>query len=690
MFASSRLRRTGTGARRIIDEGEVHAQIEQWMNEEGDELMLGDDEGDLFSDSDDTDSSDDEADIDMNEEQGEPMDEGDKPLGDDEVPPNYTMHARPPRKLLTRKRKVNSIDAADDLENYDPIELSTFSGEPTETLTGYLGPKNKKGTPTVSWTNTPPPVTGQPRRCDVINNGRSGNNKPGEPTRKARNVSSMAGAWSSMCTDKMIDLIYNKTVKAVEAVRSLCPEAILASDKYTYLKVPTREEIKALIGLIYARGLLGQSMHDVSHLFGKWGHPIFGAATSRDRMKFLIHNLTFDDPLERTEKWAGDRFAACRDLFELFNNSIDQVLFPSEFLTIDETLYPMRHQIAFKQFNPFKPAKYGILFKSINDARFPFTYKVSVYASKPTAGTGDYYIEGIQAYVKDLVNRLNKNELIGGRNISMDRLYGSVEIAKWLLETHCITTTTTMMVNRVGIPDEMKSAKGRAEFSKSVHYNEPDKNLALCTYTVKTKSKGMKNVLMLTTRRPIFGQTVDDKKQKPALYKFYDFTKGGTDIVDQKIGRYSTKTVSQRWSLVAFYYMLDTLRVNATTLYAKATRTDPRKVDSFKVGWELVLELVLPYIRARSKNGLTTAVVQKINTMLGVPAPAPQSAGPVIAAELPRDGPPRKCPKCRIALQGKDYSVNKNKLYAIKMQCQRCGVATCTTHSRVICDSHIV
>ena len=50
--------------------------------------------------------------------------------------------------------------------------------------------------------------------------------------------------------------------------------------------------------------------------------------------------------------------------------------------------------------------------------------------------------------------------------------------------------------------------------------------MALCSYNVKTKSKGKKNVLMLTTIRPLLGITKDDKK-KPALYKLYDFTKGG-------------------------------------------------------------------------------------------------------------------------------------------------------------------
>lgn len=57
--------------------------------------------------------------------------------------------------------------------------------------------------------------------------------------------------------------------------------------------------------------------------------------------------------------------------------------------------------------------------------------------------------------------------------------------------------------------------------------------MCLLSYTVKTKSKGAKNVLILSTMRPIHGVTKDDAK-KPALYKF-----GETDIVDQMNDFYS-------------------------------------------------------------------------------------------------------------------------------------------------------
>ena len=48
-------------------------------------------------------------------------------------------------------------------------------------------------------------------------------------------------------------------------------------------------------------------------------------------------------------------------------------IFPSEYLSLDETLYPMRNQIEFRQFNPNKPAKYEMLFKSVNAVNYSYT-----------------------------------------------------------------------------------------------------------------------------------------------------------------------------------------------------------------------------------------------------------------------------------------------------------------------------
>ena len=89
----------------------------------------------------------------------------------------------------------------------------------------------------------------------------------------------------------------------------------------------------------------------------------------------------------------------------MLNSNTSKYLLPSLYLSVDETLYPMRHQIAFRQYNPSKPHRYGLLLKSLNDASFPYTYKAFPYAGKPGKGEGPYYIDATENHVRYLVNQ---------------------------------------------------------------------------------------------------------------------------------------------------------------------------------------------------------------------------------------------------------------------------------------------
>ena len=50
------------------------------------------------------------------------------------------------------------------------------------------------------------------------------------------------------------------------------------------------------------------------------------------------------------------------------------------------------------------------------------------------------------------------------------------------------------------------------------------------SYTIKTKSKSKKT--LLCCHNSLHGKMIKDGKEKPKIIKFYDFTKGGTGIVD--------------------------------------------------------------------------------------------------------------------------------------------------------------
>lgn len=58
------------------------------------------------------------------------------------------------------------------------------------------------------------------------------------------------------------------------------------------------------------------------------------------------------------------------------------------------------------------------------------------------------------------------------------------------------------------------------------------------SYTIKTKSKSKKT--LLCCHNSLHGKMIKDGKEKPKIIKFYDFTKGGTGIVDQLNDYYTT------------------------------------------------------------------------------------------------------------------------------------------------------
>ena len=78
-----------------------------------------------------------------------------------------------------------------------------------------------------------------------------------------------------------------------------------------------------------------------------------------------------------------------------------------------------------------------------------------------------------------------------------------------------------------------------------------------------------------------------DNKSKPQIFKFHNFAKGGTDAVDQMNDYFTTSAISLRWVMIVFYYMLDTARVNAETIWCVKHGVDHHKLNSCNFGRDL-------------------------------------------------------------------------------------------------------
>ena len=145
-----------------------------------------------------------------------------------------------------------------------------------------------------------------------------------------------------------------------------------------------------------------------------------------NRFRYIGSSLCFDDATTREERWVQDRFAAFRHVFEKFFDNCAAVMAPDDYLTLDETLYPTRGVISFKQYNKNKPAKYGILFRSICSARVSYTYASSAFAGVPVGGERDrnpeFYPSSTKELAKNLVERMEKYNTLAGCCITYDRL----------------------------------------------------------------------------------------------------------------------------------------------------------------------------------------------------------------------------------------------------------------------------
>ena len=498
------------------------------------------------------------------------------------------------------------LESALNPQNYDDVLLPQ-SKPKMYTAIIEKAPNKKISDEYISWTNQKPQSAGrQPRSAVIIG-------QPG-PTGVAKHATDAKSSWELFFLQKILEIVVKCTNQRIEKAK----QNLNLSSKtwYNFMDVVDETEILAFIGLMYLRGLALMCNHDVKYLYSALMDPQpFGATMSKNRFQFLYACISFDDLSTRQARWKHDRFAAIRELFEIFGENCCKHVIPDKYLSLDETLYPMRTSIGFKQFNPSKPAKYGLLFKSINAVRYSYTFSTTPYCGKSRDQPTAYYTQGTENVAKYLVMQLQKHVDIQGRNISFDRLYTSISLAKWLLSNN-ITCVGTLQANRKGIPMELKSTSGSQLLSYECFWENENKKLVLHSYVVKTNSTGLRNVLFLSSMQPLLGTTKDDGKKKPAIYKLYDFTKGGTDVMDQRMATFNCKTKSNRWTIAAFVYMLDICRVNAATVLAMNRGSNPRKVNSYDFGMDLALRLIRPHVQQRSLTGLQISIGYKIDLLL--------------------------------------------------------------------------
>ena len=135
----------------------------------------------------------------------------------------------------------------------------------------------------------------------------------------------------------------------------------------------------------------------------------------------------------------------------------------------------------------------------------------------------------------------------------------------------------------------------------------------IISYVVDSKSKGKKNVLVLSTLPPIHGLTnrrfkLSNSITLPKILLHVMmirkkaetlFLSGCTDIVVQ----ISPSTNSRKWTRKHLCWILDIALTNSPTIVSLNRILDPRKTNSKNFGRDMAMDLVSPHILRRKITG---------------------------------------------------------------------------------------
>ena len=139
---------------------------------------------------------------------------------------------------------------------------------------------------------------------------------------------------------------------------------------------------------------------------------------SASSLRLMINQHTTIDG-KTTNMHAGEKF-------ENMNMQNAKRRSPSPLLAIEESLYPYHSAIGFKQYNPNKPTKYGLLYLILCDLSISYTYFTLPYTGKLeeiTEEAAKFYVTGTNEYTKYLVTEFNQYNSIQGCIISMDQYF---------------------------------------------------------------------------------------------------------------------------------------------------------------------------------------------------------------------------------------------------------------------------
>ena len=274
----------------------------------------------------------------------------------------------------------------------------------------------------------------------------------GTPGVKAdlRNNSSILDIFQAFIPPEMITLIADETNRYAASKPSRRNPLKKRHD--LEWRDVTTDEIKVVLGLCI---LMGVVQKPVIKLYwstkAMLATPFYSEVMPKDRFLQILSNMHFAN---NAEDDGTDRLFKICNVVETMISNFREAFTPYQNIATDESLLKFHGRLGFKQYNPFKRARFGIKVYKVCQSSGPaagYTWNMKIYCGQDR--TDDGYPASTKV-VLDLNNRL----LGKGYNIYLDNWYSSSGLFVQLLQAGT-NVCGTVRLNRKGMPLDFSKKK---------------------------------------------------------------------------------------------------------------------------------------------------------------------------------------------------------------------------------------
>lgn len=381
-----------------------------------------------------------------------------------------------------------------------------------------------------------------------------------------------------------------------------------------------RCEIRAYIGLCLLRGVFHGSREAMKTAWqddAATKRPIFSATMSRNRFQQLNRFIRLDDRTTRIERMQNRPDAAIAEFSDALSERFRTLYHPSTNLTVDEQLIRFFGKCKFRVYMPNKPDRYGIKLFVLADAANGYALNYQIYTGR--AGTDGPERNQAQRVVLQLTQFLES-----GYNITTDNFYTSYQLAQLLLQRdNPMSLVGTMRKHKPEIPTQFLSTEGRREQSSIFGFTE---DATIVSYSPKPR----RIVVLLSTQHHDSACSDHTNGFKPHIIDYYNHTKIGVDLLDQKVKAYRAQRTTRRWPHAVFLNLIGIAAYNSFVIWRmvhpewKANLSHKRREFLIQLG----KSLVKPHVQVRERAGLHQHIIHAIQITLNeeLHAELPQEA----------------------------------------------------------------